>query len=124
MQPNNPYEYLSDDIKRFILENWHSYVWQYVIKCVPSDEEKSKLYTKNIAVVDINDKNAPDYVKQYRQQQLADLTDKNIQLQELLNRVVVLNNKVEENKKKAIKYFYTILLSVICLLFINIIPFL
>lgn len=124
LQPNNPYEYLSDDIKRFILENWHSYVWQYVIKCVPSDEEKSKLYTKNIAVVDINDKNAPDYVKQYRQQQLADLTDKNIQLQELLNRVVVLNNKVEENKKKAIKYFYTILLSVICLLFINIIPFL
>ena len=123
LQPNNPYEYLSDDIKRFILENWHSYVWQYVIKCVPSDEEKSKLYTKNIAIVDINDKNAPDYIKQYRQQQLAELTDKNNQLQKSLNMVEFFNNKVEEIKSNVIKYSKAILISVICLLFMTIISF-
>ena len=99
LQPENPYEYLSDDIKRFVLEDWHSYVWQYVVKAKISDENQSMLCTKNISAVNINENSAPDYIKQYKQQYLSELSDKDKQLQDLLYKMETSNNKIEELKK-------------------------
>ena len=54
LQPNDPYKFLSDEIQSFILEDYHSYVWQYVVKAVVSDDNQSMLYTKNTSVVKVS----------------------------------------------------------------------
>lgn len=121
LQPNNPYPYLPDDIKSFILQDWHSYVWQYVIKAVVSDEPQSMLYTKNISVVDINENNAPNYIRQYKQEQTGDLAS----VSDLYtSKLDILDEKIYKYYKtikyKFKKYFNTLLITIICLFILSV----
>lgn len=72
-QPNNPYLSLSDSVQNCIFQDWHSYVCQYIVKVFVSEETKPVLFDKNTAVLDIDEENAPEYIKKYREQQLFEL---------------------------------------------------
>ena len=74
-QPNDPYCELSGDIKKFLFEDWHSFVCQYVVKIQPSEELKHELYENNINIIDINENNAPYYIKSYREYVLSTIGD-------------------------------------------------
>lgn len=72
-QPNNPYPMLSEDIKSFLFNDWHSFVCQYVVKSVCSEDKKETLLKHNLHKLEINKDNAPDNIKKYREQVLSEL---------------------------------------------------
>jgi 2-polyprenyl-3-methyl-5-hydroxy-6-metoxy-1,4-benzoquinol methylase len=135
-QPNNPFGYISDDVKKFILQDWHSYVCQYVIKAAVSNEHQSMMYTKNLSAVDINEKNAPDYISEYRKQQLNQTTIKDEQIAMFNKHFAFLSDKIDsiynlddtslncmhkyykKIKYKIRKYFNTVLITIAICFFI------
>ena len=102
LQPNDPYKFLSDEIQSFILEDYHSYVWQYVVKAVVSDDNQSMLYTKNTSVVNINENNAPDYIKKYRQEQLTELENRKKETLHVNNQIQELFDCLKQYKQEQI----------------------
>ena len=58
-----------------MFEDWHSFVCQYVVKIQPSEELKHELYENNINIIDINENNAPYYIKSYREYVLSTIGD-------------------------------------------------
>jgi len=93
-QPNDPYSQLSDDIKDYIFKDWHSYVCQYVMNVSKSSKNNDELFYHNLQKLNINENNAPENIKNYRQQILAELT--NTTTQKLDNSIEILS-KLEEN---------------------------
>ncbi len=72
-QPNNPYPLLSEDIKKFLFEDWHSFVCQYVVKLYPTRDKAEELLSYNLQKLSINEENAPENIKKYRTQVLSEL---------------------------------------------------
>ena len=70
-QPANPYPYLPNVVKYFILLDWHSYVCQYIAKISASPLSEEELLKNNLAKLDINESNAPEYIREYRDAVLA-----------------------------------------------------
>ena len=93
-QPNNPYPFLSEDIKKFLFNDWHSFVCQYVIKAYSSDEKAKDLELYNIQKLGINEKNAPEKIKSYRRQVLEELGET------LDQRIIKIKNILQEREKE------------------------
>lgn len=74
LQPHDPYPLLPEDIKAFLFYDWHSYVCQYVMKISVSDDNNENLLVHNLAQLDIGERNAPDYIKNYRKQLLSEIS--------------------------------------------------
>ena len=72
-QPNDPYPMLSEDIKKFLFEDWHSFVCQYVVKLYPSRDKAEDLLSYNLQKLSINEQNSPENIKKYRTQVLSEL---------------------------------------------------
>ena len=89
-QPNDPYSQLSDDIKEYLFKDWHSYVCQYVMTISKSNLLSEELLKNNHQKLIINETNAPENIKNYRTQILAELT--NTTAKKLDNGLSVLKN--------------------------------
>lgn len=89
-QPNNPYPQLSDDMKDYLFKDWHSYVCQYVMSISCSEQNGEELLNHNIKKLNIDETNAPENIKNYRTQILAELT--NTTAKKLDNGLSVLKN--------------------------------
>ena len=108
-QPNDPYPQLSDDMKDYLFKDWHSYVCQYVMSISPSEQNSEELFNHNIKKLNIDENNAPEHIKNYRKQILAELTNTTAQrldsglkvLGEVKNGVS-LSNEVCDDIKKSI----------------------
>ena len=74
-QPNDPYPQLSDDMKDYLFKDWHSYVCQYVMSISCSEQNGEELFNHNIKKLNIDENNAPENIKNYRTQILAELTN-------------------------------------------------
>lgn len=104
-QPYDPYPFLSEDIKKFIFEDWHSFVCQYVVKIQPSEDYKHDLIDNNINIININENNAPHYIKSYREYVLSNIGDtcenkiKRISYEYEQN-IACCKNKIKRKKKK------------------------
>ena len=72
-QPNDPYPILSEDIKKFLFDDWHSFVCQYVVKLYPSRDKAEDLLSYNLQKLSINEQNSPENIKKYRAQVLGEL---------------------------------------------------
>lgn len=89
-QPNDPYPQLSDDMKDYLFKDWHSYVCQYVMSISCSEQNGEELFNHNIKKLNIDENNAPENIKNYRTQILAELT--NTTAKKLDNGLSVLKN--------------------------------
>ncbi|MEE1285969.1 MAG: methyltransferase domain-containing protein [Ruminobacter sp.] len=118
-QPNDPYSQLSDDIKYYLFKDWHSFVCQYVMTISKSKLVSEEILKHNYQKLIINETNAPDYIKNYRDKVLAELTnttgqklDNNSQhltyieeniknlFGELNNTINITKQKLDNNSKK------------------------
>ena len=72
-QPNDPYPILSEDIKKFLFDDWHSFVCQYVVKLYPTRDKQEELLIYNLKKLSINEQNSPENIKKYRAQVLCEL---------------------------------------------------
>ena len=106
-QPNDPYPQLSDDMKDYLFKDWHSYVCQYVMSISPSEQNSEDLFNHNIKKLNIDETNAPENIKNYRAQILAELTNTTAQkldngllaLSEVKEKVGLSNDVCDEIKK-------------------------
>ncbi len=71
-QPNNPYNELPLEVKEFIFNDWHSFVCQYVMKISKSTKNVDDLIKHNLNKIIIDEKNAPEYIKNYRNECLKE----------------------------------------------------
>ena len=51
----NPYPFLSHEILKFLFKDYHSYVYQYVVKMSPSSEDKDSLLKNNLEKLNIDE---------------------------------------------------------------------
>lgn len=72
-QPTNPYTSLPLQIKRYIFEDYHSYVLQYVMKVKKSNLSYPKSLIKNEKMLNINELNAPKGLIELRNNDLAEI---------------------------------------------------
>ena len=77
-QPNDPYPFLSDEIKKELFTDWHSYVCQYVVKMSVVSEKFENIVTYNLSALNINELNAPNYIKEYRKHLLDEINSDKI----------------------------------------------
>ena len=71
-QPYDPFLELPDTLKEFIFTDWHSFVSQYVMKVSISTKNYLEIFNINISKLNINENNAPEYIKTYRQKLLGE----------------------------------------------------
>ncbi len=72
-QKYDSYLLLNNDIKYFILKNWHSFVCQYVIKVAISLDCYKDLLNHNLKHLNICEENAPEHIHAYRTHILSSL---------------------------------------------------
>jgi ubiquinone/menaquinone biosynthesis C-methylase UbiE len=72
-QPVNPYPNIPKVIQKFLFKDWHSFVCQYVMKIKIVQETEETLILHNQVQLDINDKTAPSYIRNYRNKILDEL---------------------------------------------------
>ena len=113
-QPHDPYPSLSEDIKKFLFEDWHSFVCQYVVKVYPTRDKQDELLAYNLKKLSINEQNSPENIKKYRtqvlselgelsEQKIANLLKKLAQNEEMISTLTALleslKNNLSENEK-------------------------
>ncbi len=133
-QPNDPYGVLSDDIKYFLFSDWHSYVWQYVIKISVSKKEED-LLRHNLMKLNINERNAPNAIRKYYNQLLSELKNttkdelEKIYSEQKKIRKQILSVLEENDSKRAKKikelkisrYCYRLTLVILAILFLTLV---
>ena len=92
-QPNDPYPTLSEDIKKFLFDDWHSFVCQYVVKVYPTRDKQDELLAYNLKKLSINEQNSPENIKKYRTQVLSELGE--LSEQKIANLAKSLSQKEE-----------------------------
>lgn len=101
-QPNNPYPYLSKNIQQFLFNDWHSFVCQYVI-ILNQPQDETELLQHNIQKLNINEENAPENIKTYRNQLLQELGDVDKIQNNQIQADISLKNKIIEEKELSLK---------------------
>lgn len=101
-QPNNPYPYLSKNIQQFLFNDWHSFVCQYVV-VLNQPQDQTDLLQHNIQKLSINEDNAPENIKTYRNQLLQELSDVDKIQNNQIQTDISLKNKILEEKELALK---------------------
>lgn len=118
LQPMDPYPLLSDDIKKFLFEDYHSFVWQYVMKISISCDTMHNIMLYNNDKIKINELNCPLQLKKYREYALSFMIDTcNKKLEKIIsdNFIKIKYEKLKKNKYKKISF------ALICLCMIEII---
>lgn len=72
-QPNDPYRFLNVYVQRFVFENPHSYVCQYVIRAVSTEDAKHEVVERNLARLQLRQEELPTYVREYHRKLLESL---------------------------------------------------
>lgn len=72
-QPGNPYEDLPIGIRKYLYEDAHSHVCQYVVSARRSFEDEGKIRDVNMEALDAIRKDAPGSISKYRDELLASL---------------------------------------------------
>lgn len=116
-QPNNPYPDLPNNIKKFIFNDWSSYICQYILKAkIVSNIGSEDLFRRNLIKIRMNDSNAPDLFKNYRLDILASLNEND---RDIGNISITTHSKSFKTERRLKKYRnLTIVLSFVIVILV------
>ena len=121
-QPCDPFPSLSVPIRRFLFEDWHSFVCQYVMKVIPSDGAGVDVESSNAVKLQIDGRNALPHLSAYRKRLLDELEVESSRTRDALKllcdrdeSIRLLSERV--NQLKLQKRFYRFLVTGLLLFF-------